>query len=253
MKKSIKLTAVTAVAALTLGMGATAFAKDIQGGPMGGAKGGMQKGGPMGGPMGGHDDDGDFGMGPRGGVDGVAAVLAELVKAGTITQAQSDAISKALVNAPAAAKAAAEAQRVAHEKLIADTVGVAWADIQTRLQAGETLAAIAGAKKDALITALVKEATDRITADVAAGRLTEAQATDLKTGLTERITADVSSIHKAPAAMGKGGNGKGAKGTLTKPAPAPSASASTGASNTKSKGKVVVKQVKAVTTTKKAA
>ena len=256
MKKSIKLTAVTAVAALTLGMGATAFAKDIQGGPMGGAKGGMQKGGPMGGPggpMGGHDDDGDFGMGPRGGVDGVAAVLAELVKAGTITQAQSDAISKALVNAPAAAKAAAEAQRVAHEKLIADTVGVAWADIQTRLQAGETLAAIAGAKKDALIAALVKEATDRITADVAAGRLTEAQATDLKTGLTERITADVSSIHKAPAAMGKGGNGKGAKGTLTKPAPAPSASASTGASNTKSKGKVVVKQVKAVTTTKKAA
>jgi hypothetical protein len=256
MKKSIKLTAVTAVAALTLGMGATAFAKDIQGGPMGGAKGGMQKGGPMGGPggpMGDHDDDGDFGMGPRGGVDGVAAVLAELVKAGTITQAQSDAISKALVNAPAAAKAAAEAQRVAHEKLIADTVGVAWADIQTRLQAGETLAAIAGAKKDALITALVKEATDRITADVAAGRLTEAQATDLKTGLTERITADVSSIHKAPAAMGKGGNGKGAKGTLTKPAPAPSASASTGASNAKSKGKVVVKQVKAVTTTKKAA
>ena len=256
MKKSIKLTAVTAVAALTLGMGATAFAKDIQGGPMGGAKGGMQKGGPMGGPggpMGGHDDDGDFGMGPRGGVDGVAAVLAELVKAGTITQAQSDAISKALVNAPAAAKAAAEAQRVAHEKLIADTVGVAWADIQTRLQAGETLAAIAGAKKDALITALVKEATDRITADVAAGRLTEAQATDLKTGLTERITADVSSIHKAPAAMGKGGNGKGAKGTLTKPAPAPSASASTGASNAKSKGKVVVKQVKTTTTTKKAA
>ena len=33
MKKSIKLTAVAAVAALTLGAGATAFAKDIQGGP----------------------------------------------------------------------------------------------------------------------------------------------------------------------------------------------------------------------------
>ena len=253
MKKSIKLTAVTAVAALTLGMGATAFAKDIQGGPMGGAKGGMQKGGPMGGPMGGHDDDGDFGMGPRGGVDGVAAVLAELVKAGTITQAQSDAITKALVNAPAAAKAAADAQKAAHEKLIADTVGVAWADIQTRLQAGETLAAIAGAKKDALIAALVKEATDRITADVAAGRLTEAQATELKTGLTERITADISSVHKAPVVKGKDANGKGSKGTLTKPTPAPSASASTNASNAKSKGKVVVKQVKTTTTTKKAA
>ena len=248
MKKSIKLTAVTAVAALTLGMGATAFAKDIQGGPMGGAKGGMQKGG----PMGGHDGDGDFGMGPRGGVDGVAAVLAELVKAGTITQAQSDAITKALVNAPAAAKAAAEAQKAAHEKLIADTVGVAWADIETRLKAGETLAAIAGAKKDALIAALVKEATDRITADVAAGRLTEAQATERKTGLTERITADISSVRKAPVVKGKGATGKGTNGTLTKPTPAPSASASTNASNAKSKGKVVVKQVK-TTTTKKAA
>jgi hypothetical protein len=237
MKKSIKLTAVTAVAALTLGMGATAFAKDVKGGPMGGPKGGMHKGGPS------HDDD--FGKGPRGASDGLIAVLAELVKAGTITQAQSDAISKAMVNAPAAAKAAAEAQKAAHEKLIADTVGLAWADIVTRLNAGETLAAIAGAKKDALVAALVKEATDRITADVAAGRLTEAQATVRKTGLTERIIAEISSVRKAPKA--KGGNG-----TLTKPAPAPSASASTGATNAKSKGKVVVKQVK-TTTTKKSA
>ena len=239
MKKSIKLTAVTAVAALTLGMGATAFAKDVKGGPMGGPKGGMHKSGP------GHD--GDFGMGPRGAIDGVAAVLAELVKAGTITQAQSDAITKALVNAPAAAKAAAEARKAAHEKLIADTVGLAWADIETRLKAGEALAAIAGDKKDALIAALVKEATDQIAADVAAGRLTEAQATERKTGLTERITADISSVHKAP-----GLKGKGSKTTLTKPTPAPSASASTGATNAKSKGKVVVKQVK-TTTTKKSA
>jgi len=237
MKKSIKLTAVTAVAALTLGMGATAFAKDVKGGPMGGPKAGMHKGGPS------HDDD--FGKGPRGASDGLIAVLAELVKAGTITQAQSDAISKAMVNAPAAAKAAAEAQKAAHEKLIADTVGLAWADIVTRLNAGETLAAIAGAKKDALVAALVKEATDRITADVAAGRLTEAQATVRKTGLTERIIAEISSVRKAPKA-------KGSNGTLTKPAPAPSASASTGATNAKSKGKVVVKQVK-TTTTKKSA
>jgi hypothetical protein len=234
MKKSIKLTAVTAVAALTLGMGATAFAKDFQGGPKGGAKGGMHKGGMH------HDDD--FGKRLRGASDGLIAVLAELVKAGTITQAQSDAISKAMVNAPAAAKAAAEAQKAAHEKLIADTVGLAWTDIQTRLKAGETLAAIAGAKKDALVAALVKEATDRITADVAAGRLTEAQAAVRKTGLTERITADISSVHR----------GKGAKSTLTKPAPAPSASTSAGATNAKSKGKVVVKQVK-TTTTKKTA
>lgn len=235
MKKSIKLAAVTAVAALTLGSASAAIADDRgRGMGPGGPKGGMHKGGM-------HMD------GPRDGGAGVAAVLAELVKAGTITQAQSDAISKALVNAPAAAKAAAEAQKAAHEKLIADTVGLAWADIETRLKAGETLAAIAGAKKDALIAALVKEATDRITADVAAGRLNEAQATQLKTGLTERITADVSSVHKAP-----GAKGKGIKGGLTKPAPVPSASATTGATNAKSKGKVVVKQVKTVTTKKAA-
>lgn len=241
MKKSIKLTALAAVAALTLGTGATAFAKDIKGGPMGGPKGGMHKGG----PMGDHgDDDGDFERGPRGGIEGVAAVLADLVKAGTITQAQSDAISKALVNAPAAAKAAAEAAKAAHEKLIADTVGLAWADIETRLKAGETLAAIAGAKKDALIAALVKEATDRIDAAVAAGRLTAEQAATQKTGLAERITAQVSSVHMA----------KGPKGPMAKNAPKTTASpsATTGATNAKSKGKVVVKQVK-TTTTKKVA
>lgn len=256
MKKRIKLTALAAVAALTLGAGATAFAKDIQGGPMGGQKGGMHKGGQMGGPMGDRDDDGDFGrdMGPRDGGAGLEAVLAELVTAGTITQAQSDAISKAIINAPAAAKAAAEARKAAHEKLISDTVGVAWADIETRLKAGETLAAIAGDKKDALIAALVKEATDRITADVAAGRLTEAQATERKTGLTERITAEVSSVRKGPEVRGSMTQKGKAKGKVVAPKPAasPSANASTSSAKSKGKGKVVVKQVKTVTTKKAA-
>jgi hypothetical protein len=236
MKKSIKLTALAAVAALALSTGPSAIAGDDRDGRgPGGPKGGM------------HMD------GPRDGGAGIDAVLAELVKAGTITQAQSDAISKALINAPAAAKAAAEARKAAHEKLISDTVGVAWADIQTRLKAGETLAAIAGDKKDALIAALVKEATDRITADVAAGRLTEAQATQLKTGLTERITAEVSSVHKGPGHMGPMGK-KGPKGDgrLKAPKPAASPQASTSTSSAKSKGKVVVKQVKSVTSKKSA-
>ena len=241
MKKSIKLAAVTAVAALTLGSASGAIADDrgMRMGP-GGPKGGM------------HMD------GPRDGGAGVAAVLAELVKAGTITQAQSDAISKALINAPAAAKAAREAEKAAHEKLIADTVGVAWADIETRLKAGETLAAIAGDKKDALIAALVKEATDRIAADVAAGRLTEAQATTLTTGLTERITAEVSSVRKgvAPKVSTPSGpkskKGPKGKGGVIAPKPSTSPSASTGATSAKNKGKVVVKQVKTVTTKKAA-
>lgn len=229
MKKSIKLAALTAVAALTLGSASGALA-DNRGkgvGP-GGPKGGMHM------------------EGPRGGGAGVAAVLAELVKAGTITQAQSDAISKALINAPAAAKAAAEAAKVAHEKLIADTVGLAWADIETRLKAGETLAAIAGAKKDALIAALVKEATDRIDAAVAAGRMSAERAATEKTGLTERIAAHVARVHKA-----EGPKGKSPKGKVVAPKAAATPSATTGATNAKSNGKVVVKQVK-TTTTKKA-
>ncbi len=234
MKKSIKLAALTAVAALTLGSASGALA-DNRGkgvGP-GGPKGGMHM------------------EGPRGGGAGVAAVLAELVKAGTITQAQSDAISKALINAPAAAKAAAEAAKVAHEKLIADTVGLAWADIETRLKAGETLAAIAGAKKDALIAALVKEATDRIDAAVAAGRMSAERAATEKTGLTERIAAHVARVHKAEGPKGKGPKGKGPKGKVVAPKAAATPSATTGATNAKSNGKVVVKQVK-TTTTKKA-
>jgi len=238
MKTSIKLAAVTAVAALTLGSASGALADD------------RGKGMGPGGPKGGMRMDG-----PRDGGAGVAAVLAELVKAGTITQAQSDAISKALINAPAAAKAARDAEKAAHEKLLADTVGLAWADIETRLKAGETLAAIAGAKKDALIAALVKEATDRIDAAVAAGRMTAEQAATEKTGLTERITAHVASVHKAQGPMGKGPMGKGpmGKGPMGKvvaPKAAATPSATTGTTNAKSNGKVVVKQVKTSTTKK---
>jgi polyhydroxyalkanoate synthesis regulator phasin len=324
MKKNIKLTVFTAVAALTFSTGATAFAENIQGGPQGnfggpqGNAGGPQgnAGGPQGnfggpqgnfggpqgnfggpqgnfggpqgnfggpqgnfggpqgnfgGPQGNFGGpQGNFGgpqrnfggpqrnfggpqreikggmqkggpMGPGGGIDGVAAVLAELVKAGIINQEQSNAISKALINAPAAAKAAAEAEKAAHEKLIADNVGLAWAEIETRLQAGETLGAIAGAAKDALIAALLKEATDRIDAAIAAGRLTAEEATVQKTGLAERITADVASVKIAPGKK---------VGKVSTPKPAASPSASPGGTNANSTGKVAVKQAKTTTTTK---
>ena len=96
----------------------------------------------------------------------LTSVLAGLVTKGTITQAQSDAITAALTAARTAHDAARiagqatnNAQRAAHEALIATTIGIDAATIKTRLAAGETLGAIAGAKKAALITALVAEAT----------------------------------------------------------------------------------------------
>jgi len=137
-------------------------------------------------------------------------VLADLVKAGTITQAQSDAITKKFDEVKvandanrAADQAAREAHRVAEEALVATTIGIDAATIKTRLAAGETLAAIAGAKKDALIAALVAFETKEIDARVTAGKLTAAEATTMKADLSAHVTAAVNAV---------GGKGFGPKG-----------------------------------------
>jgi hypothetical protein len=123
------------------------------------------------------------------------------------------------------------ANKDARLALISSTIGVDAATIKTRLAAGETLAAIAGAKKDALITALVADETKRIDAAVTAGKLTAAQATTLKSTLTARVTTEVNSVrpmgpkggdkgdrgHSGPKNGGKGG-AMGSQ-TLTLPAP----------------------------------
>ena len=144
--------------------------------------------------------------------------LAELVKKGTITQAQADAI----LAAAKAAKTAAEAMRptkpdhAAQLALIASTIGIDSATIQSRLKAGESLATIAGAKKDALIAALVADHTKRIDADVAAGKLTADQATKMKAKLTEHVTAHVNSTKgKGGKFEFKGGHRGGDKGSKT--------------------------------------
>ena len=66
-------------------------------------------------------------------------------------------------------KAAHEANHQAREALVVSIIGIDEATIKSRLKAGETLGAIAGAKKSALIIALVAEATKNIDAAVAAG------------------------------------------------------------------------------------
>lgn len=186
--------------------------------------------------------------GPRG-LD-LTATLAALVAKGTITQAQADAI----VAAADAARVAAEAARPAkptkadHDArlaLISTTLGIDSATIKSRIQAGETLAAIAGAKKDALIAALVADETKRIDAAVTAGKLTAAQATTLKAGLVAHVTDEVNAVRpqgpKGPMGDrgmkddrgmkggkgGKGGRGHGPMGTAPMiPAPTSSPAAS---------------------------
>ena len=188
--------------------------------------------------------------GKLGGGDELASVLSALVTKGTITQTQADAITAAATAARAARDAAdndgdhagmgpmgGKAGMDAKLTVIASTLGLDTTTVLTRLKAGETLATIAGAKKDALITALVADETKRIDAAVTAGKLTAAQATTLKADLVAHVTAEVNAT--APVGSmgggmmggdrgGKGGRGHGpmgggmsggTTGTLTLPAP----------------------------------
>jgi len=103
-----------------------------------------------------------------------------------------------------------DVNRAAREALITSTIGLDAATIKTRLQAGESLGAIAGTKKAALITALVAAHTTKIDADVAAGKLTAAQATTRKAGLIAHVTERVDAA--GGKGMGRGHDGKGDKG-----------------------------------------
>ena len=177
----------------------------------------------------------------------LAATLSALVAKGTITQAQADAITAAATAAETAKRAAhdanhaaRDAERAALEALVSKTIGVDSATVRTRLAAGESLGAIAGAKKAELISVLVAEHTKRIDAAVTAGKLTAAEATTLKAGLTAHVTAEVDQVGGkrgpgmgAPGKHGKGGKdgrghrgpGKGGFGSAPKiPAPAGSPS-----------------------------
>ena len=105
------------------------------------------------------------------------------------------------------------------------------ATIRTRLAAGESLGAIAGAKKADLIAVLVADRTKRIDAEVTAGKLTAAQAATRKAALTAHVTAEVDSVggkgHKDgkgdKGGRGHGGPGKGGMGAAPTTSPASAA------------------------------
>jgi len=151
----------------------------------------------------------------RGPQQAVASVLADLVKKGTITQTQADAITSALAaseaaehaNGPMGPRGGIPGAANAKLDLIAKTLGVDTATILTKVKEGQSLATIAGDKKAALIAALVAEETKQIDAAVTAGKLTAAQATSMKANLTAHITSEVEEV---PARIGggmKGGRG----------------------------------------------
>ncbi len=157
-------------------------------------------------------------------VDPDAAVLAKLVTAGTITQAQSDAILAALQAAHAARPSIGGGAGGGIGKggpggpggfnlqedlnVVTTTLGITATQLQSDLAAGKSLATIAGSKTSALITALVAAETTEINARVTAGQLTQAQATTLIAGLNTAITTIVNSTPPA-GGFGHGGHGRG--------------------------------------------
>lgn len=132
-------------------------------------------------------------------------LLSKLVGNGTINQSQADAIVKAADDE----RAAHEAERAAHQKAkqdaIAKAIGLDWSAIEARLQKGETLAAIAGDKKAAVIKALVAIEEAELAERVKDGVLTQDQATQMKSSITDRVTAMV----EGNFGPGRGGMGRG--------------------------------------------
>ena len=180
-------------------------------------------------------------------VDPITSVLAKLVTAGTITQAQSDAIVAAL-KADRAAHAPAGAPSTgtgvggqpggfrgghgpfgvnikADETVITTTLGITSTQLESDLAAGQSLATIAGSKTSALISALVAAETSTINSQVTAGKLTQAQATKLISGLTTVVTDVVNAtlgIGFGGGFGGFGGHGQGNAPMIPAPSTTPS-------------------------------
>ena len=156
----------------------------------------------------------------------VSTVLAKLVTAGTITQAQSDAITSALQAAAPVRPAIGGMNHdgmghmggignnsAARQAVITSTLGITADELQSARKAGKSLATIAGSKTDALIAALVNYEVTEIDAAVTAGKITSTQATTMKANLQTRVSKEVNSLG------GRGHKGKNHGMAPTIPAP----------------------------------
>ena len=125
------------------------------------------------------------------GKERLGSALSGLVSKGTITQSQADAITKALEDARVAGKVVLDKNRAAELAVITSTLGITEEALKIRIKAGDSLATIAGANKDALIAALVAYKTKVITDAQAAGKITAERAAKMKANVTTHVTERV--------------------------------------------------------------
>ena len=132
-------------------------------------------------------------------------VLAPLVAAGTITQAQADSVVDALVAARPeggrpggpGGRGGRHGNRGARLETVAGVLGTTVEELRTELQSGQSIADVAGDQTQAVIDALVAEATERIEQGVTDGRLTQAEADEKLAELTDKITNMVNKVRPA--------------------------------------------------------
>ena len=118
--------------------------------------------------------------------------LAPLVAAGTITQAQADAVIEALQAAKPEGRHG-HGPGIVHASLdtAATALGITSEELRTALREGKSVADVAGEKGvdvQVVIDALVAEAQERIATAVSEGRITQAQADERLATLTDDIT-----------------------------------------------------------------
>jgi hypothetical protein len=102
-------------------------------------------------------------------------------------------------------------EAVSDISVVAKAIGISEADLQTALDGGQTVAAVAKAHNVAVqtvIDALVADGQSELAADVTAGRLTQAQADAQKAQVTQRATDQVNgTMTGGPMGGGPGGFG----------------------------------------------
>lgn len=146
-------------------------------------------------------DDGRGGMSEH-----LATTLAPLVEAGTITQAQADAVIAAIEEAgPPDGGHGGPGMRGGRGgpglEVAADAIGITEEELRTALRDGGTLAEVAeanGVDPQAVIDALVAELQTRLDEKVADGDLTQEEADEKLASGIERITERMTSTPPEP-------------------------------------------------------
>lgn len=139
-------------------------------------------------------------------VSALDSALSELVSEGVITQAQADTVAERLE----AARGAFRGSRIGHLETVAEVLGTTVDDLRASLEAGSTLADIAGDQTQDVIDALVAEHQARLDQAVTDGRIDADTAAEKSAEIVERVTARVNG--ELPAGGSGMGRGHGHRG-----------------------------------------